>query len=114
MKKLIFLTTACIFTFNTSLKSLTLKDDHGNKYCCKKKEGKMCVMHEGTVITTEATLDNGTMVKPDGTVIKKDGSKMMLKDGECIAMDGKMMMESKHMGKDKDKHMDKNMDKNNK
>src|SRR3954471_2410505 len=102
MKKLIFLTTACIFAFNTSLKSL---DDTGKKYCAKKKDGKITVMHEGSALKSDATLDNGTMVKTDGTVIKKDGSKVMLKEGECVNMEGKIVME-------KSKNMDKNMYKN--
>jgi hypothetical protein len=102
MKKLIFLTTACIFAFNTSLKSL---DDNNKKYCCKKKDGKVTVMHDGSALKSDATLDNGTTIKTDGTVIKKDGSKVMLKEGECVNMDGKIVME-KHKNKGMDKEMD--------
>ena len=63
-------------------------NDHGDKYCAKMKDGKMVVMHKGSPITADATLDNGATVKPDGTVLMKDGTNMILSDGECINKDG--------------------------
>lgn len=63
-------------------------DDHGDKYCGKLKDGKVVVMYEGHVLTSDAVLADGTIVKPDASVVMKDGSKMMLNDGECINKDG--------------------------
>ena len=63
-------------------------DEHGDKYCGKLRDGKIVVMQDGNVITSDVTLTDGTIVKPDGSVIMKDGSKMMLNDGECINKDG--------------------------
>jgi len=63
-------------------------DDHGDKYCGKLRDGKVVVMHDGNVLTSDATLADGSIVKPDGNVVMKDGSKMMLNDGECINSDG--------------------------
>ncbi len=45
-------------------------------------------MHEGSPLTTEVTLSNGTKIEVDGTIIKSDGNKEMLEEGECIDKDG--------------------------
>ena len=59
-----------------------------DNYCAKMQDGIMKVMHEGTVITADVTLGDGTVVKVDGTVVKKDGTSVSLKDGECVGKDG--------------------------
>lgn len=74
---------------------------HGDKYCAKMKDGKTTVMYQGNTLTADVTLQNGTTVKTDGTIIKKDGSKMMLKEGECINKDGTMMMKERKEMKEK-------------
>lgn len=60
----------------------------GGDYCAKPQEGKMVVMHDGTAMDADITLNNGTQIKTDGTVIMKDGSQMMLEENECINKDG--------------------------
>ena len=47
--------------------------------------GKMAPLEKNVV------LSNRTRIKNDGTVRKKDGNKKMLKNGEYIGMDGKMI-----------------------
>jgi len=54
------------------------------------KNGRTVVMHEGKEITTNQTLTDGTIVKTDGIILKKDGSRTMLKEGECMDLDGKV------------------------
>lgn len=63
-------------------------NNDGDKYCAKMKDGKMVIVHKGNPLTSEATLNNGAIVKPDGTVMMKDGTTVMLSDGECIHHDG--------------------------
>ena len=41
------------------------------------------------------TLENGTMVTTDGTVMMKNGEKMMFKDGQCVDMMGMVMKDKK-------------------
>jgi hypothetical protein len=54
------------------------------------KDGKLLMMKNGqtTQLTTDLTLDNGTVVKSDGTVQAKDGTTTTLKEGDYVAMDG--------------------------
>ena len=54
------------------------------------KDGKLLMMKDGqtTQLTTDLTLDNGTVVTADGTVKNKDGTTTTLKEGDYVAMDG--------------------------
>lgn len=76
-------------------------------YCAKVRDGKKVVMHEGTVLTSEATLNNGATLKTDGTIVKPDGDKENLKLGECISKDGSV---TDKKGKDKDQDKDRDLD----
>lgn|GEM_PF-1815469 len=62
------------------------------KNCCMMKDGKLVQMKDGKEIamTEDVKLGNGTLVHKDGSMDTKDGKKMMLKDGECIDMNGTM------------------------
>jgi hypothetical protein len=65
--------------------------NHGDKYCAKKKGGVIHVMHEGAAITTAATLSNGSVISPNGSIKYKDGKHSSLREGQCVGPDGKMM-----------------------
>jgi hypothetical protein len=56
------------------------------------KDGKLLMMKNGqtTQLTTDLTLDNGTVVMANGTVKMKDGTTSMLKEGDYVGMDGTM------------------------
>ena len=62
------------------------------KDCVMMKDGKMMVMKNGQTIgmDKDMTMSNGTMVMKDGSVKMKDGTTMMMKEGDCIYMNGKM------------------------
>ena len=83
MKRIILAVAVMALSFNS-----IAGDEHGDKYCAKMKDGKMVVMHNGMAITSEAKLNDGSVVQSDGTVVMKDGSKMTLNDGQCISKDG--------------------------
>ena len=84
MKKIIFL-TASIF----SLSMLTAGNDpvSGDKYCAKIKDGKLTVMYQGYPLTSSITLN-------DGSIIKKDGSTVLLREHQCVDKDGKIVNEN--------------------
>ncbi|MES2592447.1 MAG: DUF6799 domain-containing protein [Bacteroidota bacterium] len=92
MKKITFLAAACALSFSTFAGNGS--NEHGEKYCAKLKNGKLLVMHEGTEVTSDITLNNGTKISKDGTVWKKDGAKMVLKEGECVDIEGEVMDKS--------------------
>ena len=71
------------------------QDTHKNtmkKDCIMMKDGKVMQTKDGntTELTDDVTLPNGTVVSKDGTVKTKDGKTSMLKDGDCVYMNGKM------------------------
>jgi hypothetical protein len=68
--------------------------DHKMKDCIMMKDGKMMVMKSGMSmqLMKDTTLKHGVMVMMDGTVKKKDGTSYMLKDGESVMGNGKVMM----------------------
>jgi thiol-disulfide isomerase/thioredoxin len=57
--------------------------------------GKMMMLNEKTktqsMMTSDATLQDGSVVMTNGKVIRKDGSSFMLQEGESIWMDGSFM-----------------------
>lgn len=81
------------------------KGDMKMKDCVMMDEGKMMVMKDGKTMEMDQdmTMKNGTMVMKDGTVKMKNGKTAMLKDGECVYMNGSMskMKMMKNSMKDK-------------
>lgn len=59
-----------------------------DQYCAKLRDGKLIMMHDGAIMTGDVTLENGTQIKIDGSVVKPDGETIVLKDGECIDKKG--------------------------
>lgn len=58
------------------------------KFCSVLKEGSMTLVKDGIVANKEITLRDGSKLTKEGTVRRKDGSNVVLKNGECIDMDG--------------------------
>ena len=56
-------------------------------------DGKMMMMTKGgqtMPMIENATMSDGSMVMADGTCMMKDGTKMTMKDGQCVMMNGKV------------------------
>ena len=62
------------------------------KDCCMMEGGKMMCMMDGKKMPMDKdmTMKNGTMCMKNGECIMKDGTKMKMKEGECMDMNGKM------------------------
>lgn len=62
------------------------------KDCIMMKDSKVMVMKSGKTMEMkkDMTLTDGTVVMKDGTVKKPSGETMMLKEGQCIYMNGKV------------------------
>jgi Ni/Co efflux regulator RcnB len=128
MKKLSILLAAVSFSLtamaqnstsgNTMEKDKKIENENKmtkeQKHCYEMKNGKMMEMKEGKsmTMTTDAKLDNGTVIMKDGTVKMSDGTTKKIKEGECVNMDGKI--EKKKMEKKEDTKMEKKEDNMNK
>ncbi|MEO8761108.1 MAG: DUF6799 domain-containing protein [Bacteroidia bacterium] len=81
-------------TLSTGMFAQTKSEDSqsgdDNNYCAKNEMNKIIVVYRGAAIIDDAKLENGTLVKIDGTLIMKDGSKTLLREGQCINRDGTM------------------------
>ncbi len=77
----------------------------GMEDCVMMRDGKVMRMKDGKTmpLTEPMTMNNGTKVMTDGNVMMAGGKSMMLHDGQCVMMDGKMkdmkMMNGKMKGK---------------
>lgn len=92
MKSTILLITVCIFSLNafSQIKDTTgnLEQEKNGKYCAILKDGIMMLMKDGVTPTTAVTLRDGSKVTIDGNVLRSDGINIVLKNGECIDMNG--------------------------
>ena len=96
MMYLLVLTTLCALTKSTFAQEK--KMNHKMKDCVMMKDGKMMVTKDGKTMAMDQTMTmrNGTTVMSDGTVKMKNGTTKMLKDGDCVYMDGKMTSMKMH------------------
>jgi len=77
-----------------------------NTHCYSMKDGAMmhCMGTTAEPMKKDVTLKNGTTVSTKGVVVMKDGKKAMLKNGECIDVNGKIGdFDKMHPGMKKDK-----------
>ncbi|WP_397362644.1 DUF6799 domain-containing protein [Olleya sp. R77988] len=58
-------------------------------------------------LKSDLTLNNGTVVKTDGTYATSDGKSMRLEDGQCLGMSGKLYKDQETLLKKLIKHMKK-------
>jgi hypothetical protein len=80
-----------------------MKVDGRSHDCVVMQSGKMMMMKGGktTPMTKDMTMSDGTKCLTNGTCLKKDGTKMAIKEGHCVMMDGKMTTMDKLMKTDK-------------
>ena len=91
MKTLLFIIAAGILSLNAIN---DLPNTYANSYCAQMKDGVLTIVHDGTAINSDVTLENGTTIKANGTVVMKDGSKIVLGEGDCVDKDGLLMKEN--------------------
>lgn len=107
------LITAC-FAFAVISNSFAGDEKMTKKDHIMMKDGKVWVQKDGNVseLTSNLTLENGTVVKTDGTVTAKDGESMTLKNGDAINMKGKQLKDHIKGDKDKDEKANSNAEGN--
>lgn len=92
MKSMILLITFCIFSLNafSQIKDTTgnFEQEKNGKYCAILKDGIMMLMKDEVPTNTLVTLRDGSKVTMDGNILRSDGINLVLKNGECIDMNG--------------------------
>lgn len=75
----------------TGTKSPSMVKQHPDGYMMK--SGKVVMIKDGKVTTLdkEVTLENGTTITTNGSILQMDGTKATLKEGEHVDMTGKMV-----------------------
>jgi hypothetical protein len=70
--------------------NLAIKPSVGSHEGVVMRSGKLLMMKNGltTQLTTDLTLENGTVVMVNGSVKTKDGITTVLKEGDYVSMDG--------------------------
>ena len=92
MKTIIFLIATCIFSINVIAgDGGPVSKEQADSYCAKVQDGLVAVMYKGSAISSDVNLANGTTIRVDGTVSHKDGTKTVLKEGQCVDKDGKIV-----------------------
>ena len=99
--------TLGVFAQDSTMNKMAPKHNMQNHEGVIMKNGKLLMMKNGqtTQLTTDLTLDNGTVVMANGTVKTKDGVITNLKEGDYVGMDGtvgnvKTKWQKNKMGKD--------------
>ncbi len=90
MKKVVLSFIALTISLSIQAQSGNDKSGDDNNYCVQACANEIELVHQGIVLVAEVILDNGTIVKTDGTMITKDGKITLLRVGECINQDGTM------------------------
>ncbi len=90
IRHIIVTTTVLAITNSKALSQEIIQDKQPEmgKYCTILKDGSMKLEKDGVVATKEITLRDGSKITREGTVLRKDGSNVILKNGECVDMDG--------------------------
>ena len=90
MKKITFTFIVLVISLTIRAQSNNDKSGDDNNYCVQTGGNEIQIVHQGIIMILDVTLDNGTIVKKDGTIITKEGKKTLLRVGECINQDGTM------------------------
>jgi hypothetical protein len=92
MKSKILLITIGIYSLNafSQITDTTgnLEQEKNGKYCAILKDGIMMLMRNELPTTTLVILRDGSTVTIDGNILRSDGINIVLKNGECIDMNG--------------------------
>jgi lipopolysaccharide assembly outer membrane protein LptD (OstA) len=93
MKTLIKLLAVTILTLSFVNTGFTADHKDMAKDHIMMKDGKVMMVMQGKSMPAdkELTLGNGAKVTVDGNVTMKDGTKMKMKEGDMMTMDGEMM-----------------------
>lgn len=92
MKTLIVTIAAALFSLSVAANNTGA--DPGS-YCVENRDGKRIVLHNGTELTKKIKLEDGTKLKPNGTVVFTNGKRVKLVEGECVNENSLALLEDR-------------------
>jgi hypothetical protein len=81
MKKIIVTIAAALMAFSVAANNA---GGDPNSYCVEERDGKKTVIYNGSELTKKIKLENGTKLKPNGTIVLAGGKRVRLTEGECV------------------------------
>ncbi|HMG14017.1 MAG TPA: DUF6799 domain-containing protein [Saprospiraceae bacterium] len=66
------------------------------QYCAVMKDGVSSIQSNGNSLSTDITLQNGTIIRTDGSLTPLKGERYMIKSGECVDSTGKVISSPYH------------------
>lgn len=80
--KMTFLIAACVLSLSMAAGNGTQTEPE--RYCAKMENKVFVILFQGKALTRDVSLNDGTQLLMDGTIVKKDGSKTKLMVNQCI------------------------------
>ncbi len=62
-----------------------------DKYCVTVKDSQSIITLNNKPVTIDIPLADGSILSPNGVLLKKNGTKVTLRNGECIDPKGKIL-----------------------
>lgn len=81
MKKILVTIAAAMMAFSVAANNTG--GDPGS-YCVEERDGKKIVTYNGSELTRKIKLEDGTKLKPNGTIVFAGGKRVRLDEGECV------------------------------
>ena len=105
MKTIMIAVAAAFFSLNVAAHNL---GEDPNSYCVMNKNGKTVIEHNGKTITKDVRFKNGSIIKPNGTVLLASGKTVKLQEGECVDENSIKDLSTRKNTKEFDKETDPN------
>ncbi|MGB6269098.1 MAG: DUF6799 domain-containing protein [Olleya sp.] len=107
MKKLILIAFTLFLGVNSVMAQEANKLEDANYVILLDSKVFQYTVDGVTPLKADLTLNDGTVVKTDGTYVGKDGKSAMLIDGQCLGMSGALYKDQETLTKKLIKHMKK-------
>lgn len=105
MKSIMIAVAAAFFSLNVAANNPGKDPD---SYCVMTKNGRTVIEHNGKTITRDVKFKNGSVIKPNGTVLLASGKTVKLQEGECVDENSIKELSNRKNSKEFDKETDPN------
>ncbi|MFN8285929.1 MAG: DUF6799 domain-containing protein [Chitinophagales bacterium] len=75
------------------------RNTNSDIYCVMEKDSQSLITLNDKPVTIDVPLADGSILSPNGVLLKKDGTKVTLKRGDCVDQNGKTLAKPMPMKK---------------